>query len=83
MSPATFRHIGGAVLADHGRVTLSEARTLATFYAREARSQTPAVSDECRRRANALQAAAAAASTWRRAAGWHDPDRADRPPPVD
>jgi hypothetical protein len=83
MSPANFRHIGGAVIADHGRVTLAAARALAFFYTREAGSQTPGVSGECRRRAQALEGAVAAASTWRRAAGWSDPDLADRPPPLD
>ena len=83
MSPANFRHIGGAVIADHGRVSLATARALALFYTREAGSQGPRVSDECRRRAQALEGAVAAASMWRRAAGWNDPDLADRPPPSD
>ena len=33
MTPANFRHIGGAVIADHGRVTpYATARALALFY---------------------------------------------------
>jgi len=83
MSPANFRHIGGAVIADHGRVTLAAARALAVFYTREAGSQMTGVSGECRRRAHALEVATAAAATWRRAAGWNDPDLADHRPPLD
>jgi hypothetical protein len=77
MSPANFRHIGGAVIADHGRVTLAQARALALFYAWEAGSETRGASGECRRRAHALERAVAGASSWRRAAGWKDPDLAD------
>lgn len=67
------------MVADHGRVTLTVARALAFFYAREAGLETPEVSRECRRRAHALEGAVIAASTWRRAAGWNDPDLADHP----
>jgi hypothetical protein len=81
MSPADFRHIGGAVVADHGRVSLADARALALFYKREAGSKTCESSGECRRRARALESAVTAASAWRRAAGWTEPDLADRPPP--
>ena len=79
MTPAHYRHIGGAVVADHGHVTLAAARALALFYAGEAGFETPEVSSECRRRAHALAGAITAASTWRRAAGWNDPDLADHP----
>ena len=78
MNPACFRHIGGAVVADHGAITLAEARALAVFYQREACSQTRGASDECWRRANALENAVADASAWRRAAGWINPELADQ-----
>ena len=69
MNRACFRHIGGAVIADHGPVTLAEARALATFYNQEAAEALRGASGECRRRANALESAIAAAWAWRRAAG--------------
>jgi len=79
MRPANFRHIGGAIIADHGRVTLAAARASALFYAMEAGSETRAASGECQRRSHALKCAIDAASLWRRAAGWNDPDLADHP----
>lgn len=81
MSPAYFRHIGGAVIADHGAINLAQARALTIFYKRESGSQTRLASAECRRRAAALERAVVAASDWRRAAGWAEPDLADRMPP--
>jgi hypothetical protein len=83
MNRAAFRHIGGVVIADHGPVPLKAARGLVHFYTSEADRETAAASGECRRRAHALESAVAAASAWRRAAGWRDPDRADRQPPLD
>lgn len=79
MTPANYRHIGGAVIADHGPITLAAARALTFFYRTEAGCAAPAVSSECRRRARTLERAITAAFTWRRAAGWNDPDRADYP----
>jgi hypothetical protein len=71
------------VIADHGCVSLAQARLLAVFYACEAGSETREPSGECLRRAHALESAVAAASSWRRAAGWRDPDLADNEPPLD
>ncbi len=83
MSPAHYRHLGGAVLADHGCVTLAQARALALFYDQEAGTEPHGVSGECRRRARALETAITAACAWRRAAGWSDPDLADYSPRLD
>ena len=83
MSPAYFSHIGGAVISDHGAVTLAEARALAVFYNLEAGSEIHEPSSECRRRANMLCSAVAAAAAWRRAAGWTEPELADRSPPTE
>jgi hypothetical protein len=77
MNRGFFRHIGGAVIADHGLVTLAQARRLAAFYACQADFETGRTSDECLHRAQALESAVAAAMTWRRASGWKDPDLAD------
>ncbi len=65
-------------MADHGAVTLAQARALAFFYDQEAGAQLRGASGECRRRAHALETAIAAAWAWRRAAGWSDPDLADQ-----
>jgi hypothetical protein len=64
MNPANFRHIGGVVVADHGRISLAAARALARFYKSQAEAETSETSCECRRRAVALNDAIAAASTW-------------------
>lgn len=81
MKSAPFRAIGGAVVADHGPVPLALARRLGQFYASEAlhwRSQDSRdAAEACGRRANVLREAVAATETWRRAAGWADPDAAD------
>jgi hypothetical protein len=79
MKPAHYRHIGGVVVTDYGRVALSQARALALFYIAEAGMLTHERSHECWRRGRALENAVAAASAWRRAAGWADPDCADQP----
>jgi hypothetical protein len=80
VSGAPFRAIGGAIVSDHGVIALAEVRTLAVFYASEAKS--PFASAVWRRladdRARALKQAAAEAEGWRRAAGWTDPDVADQ-----
>ena len=83
MSGALHRHIGGAIIADHGPISLAAARDLVRFYALEAeicaeRGATR-VARLCARRALDLNAAIEAAALWRQAAGWRDPDRADRP----
>jgi hypothetical protein len=76
---APYRHIGGAIVADHGPIGLGEARALARFYAREAKSgaQAPALARACVNRARTLRAAARAAARWRLAAGWRLPEEAD------
>jgi hypothetical protein len=83
MNGAPFRAIGGAVVADHGPLSLAEARALARFYASEAGHWRDldgrAASDACARRAGTLRDAVTAAEMWRRAAGWADPDAADDP----
>ncbi len=83
MNGAPFRHIGGAVIADHGALSLAAARRVAAFYRREAEhpgaAATPALARLCLERARNLDAAATAAIEWRRAAGWSDPDQAHRP----
>ncbi len=82
MNHAPYRHIGGAVIADHGAIALAQARALIQFYEREARfnlrAGLAAAARLCRRRAAALNAALDAATLWRRAAGWRDPEAADR-----
>lgn len=79
---APYRHIGGMVLADHGPLSLSAARALEVFYRAEARHgralDDRAASEGCAIRADALSRAATAAAAWRRAAGWTDPEAADR-----
>ncbi len=81
MKGAPFRHIGGALIADHGPLTLAQARGLAAFYREEAAQAAERGSPEgvrvCQRRAVALAESIRAAETWRRAAGWRDPDAAD------
>jgi len=75
-----FRHIGGAVIADHGPIPLAAARDLARFYAIEAQAAAASSSgfaDLCQTRATVLDAAVRDAARWRRAAGWRDPDEAD------
>ena len=82
MNSAPFRSIGGTVLADHGPIPLGAARNLARFYASEALHWrglgSQGAFEACVRRADVLRDAVAAAETWRRAAGWGDPDAADR-----
>ncbi len=81
MMTAPFRHIGGAILTDHGPLTLREARRLAEVYRREtahwADAGHAAGQAMCRSRAQALEEAVSGAETWRRAAGWAFPDDAD------
>jgi len=79
---APYRHIGGMVMADHGPLTLTAVRALEAFYRAEARYRRalddPATSQGCAFRADVLAEAATAAEAWRRAAGWTDPEAADR-----
>jgi hypothetical protein len=79
MTRPPFRAIGGAIIADHGPLTLAAARALAAFYNREQASLRPGthLADLCADRARALGAAADDAALWRRAAGWSDPEAAD------
>ena len=83
LSDAAFAHVGGAVVSDHGPIPLAAARALAAFYAREAHAcvaqDAQFAAGLCARRALALDRAAQDAARWRRAAGWRDPDKADRP----
>ena len=81
MTPPPFRHIGGAVIADHGPIGLTQARELAKLYALEAAHLAECDripwSRVCAARAEALNTAIVAACRWRRAAGWRDPDMAE------
>jgi len=82
VNAAPYRHIGGAILTDHGPVPLGRARALACFYGREARFNALngafQAAQTCRRRAEILSDAAREADAWRRAAGWRRPGDADR-----
>lgn len=80
MKGAPYRHIGGAIVADHGPIGLGETRALARFYVREAKfnAQAPDLARACVNRARTLRAAARAAARWRLAAGWRLPEEADR-----
>ncbi|MBA3812680.1 MAG: hypothetical protein H0X27_13755 [Caulobacteraceae bacterium] len=79
---APYRHIGGAVIGDHGPIALAEVRALAGFYEREAGlnqlTGAAGAAEICGLRARVLRAALEAADRWRRAAGWRDPEAADR-----
>lgn len=81
MTDPAFVHIGGAVVCDHGRLSLAEARALSAGYAREAEHWFGAgeirAARACAGRSAALRKAADAAALWRRAAGWRDPEAAD------
>ena len=81
MSGAPFRHIGGAVIADHGPLSLAAAEASARFYSDEASALRDACAHRlaglCAEREDALRAAIDAARSWRRAAGWADPHDAD------
>jgi len=81
VNSAAFRHIGGAVIADHGRIGLVQTGELAAFYAIEAGAAAGAGAVHwaaiCAGRATVLAAASQAATRWRRAAGWADPRDAD------
>jgi len=81
MSGVPHRHIGGAIIADHGPLSLAAARDLSRFYTLEAdvcvREGAAGMARLCTRRAQALRAAVEAATLWRRAAGWRAPDAAD------
>jgi hypothetical protein len=59
------RHIGGGLVSEAGPLTLAEGRALARIL---------------RGRLHELEAALAAASQWRSAAGWGVPDAADQWP---
>ena len=82
MTGARYRHLGGALVTDHGGISLAVARDLAVFYARESQVHVERgaarAAHECAARAQCLIEAIAAASLWRRAAGWSDPDMADQ-----
>jgi hypothetical protein len=77
MSPLPCRAIGGAVITDHGTLTLAEATALTRFYAAEAASAGGSWRATCAERARTLLAARMEATLWRRAAGWADPLDAD------
>ena len=82
MKGANYRHLGGALMTDHGRITLAAARGLAAFYAQEVLANialgAPHAAHECGIRSRTLVDVVAAATAWRRAAGWADPDMADQ-----
>jgi hypothetical protein len=82
MTPVRFAHIGGSVIADHGPVSLAVARALAETYRREgiheAKNGRAVAALVCADRAQSLAVAVTAATQWRQAAGWGDPDSADR-----
>lgn len=77
-----FHHVGGAVIGDLGAVSLAVARDLVRFYGREAlhcrAMGERAAAVLCARRALDLHLAVNKARRWRSAAGWRDPDDADR-----
>ena len=81
MTDPAYAHVGGAVVCDHGPLTLVEARAMSISYASEAEHWFAAgaikAGRACARRAMALAKAAADAALWRRAAGWRDPEAAD------
>ena len=77
MRQTLIGHIGGAVIADYGPISLTAAVDLVSFYRLEACHQPPLAAAICRERAQALDCAVAAASRWRTAAGWLDPHAAD------
>ena len=82
MTAAPYRHIGGAIAADHGRLSLAAAAASAGFYAQEVAGLNEAGTLRwarvCAEREEALRSAISEARRWRRAAGWADPDKADR-----
>ena len=78
MSGVFYRAIGGMVATDHGPLALGEARDLALLYARDAAVAEGPWRRLCAERARAMAGAANEASDWRRAAGWANPDEADR-----
>jgi hypothetical protein len=80
MTRAPYRAIGGAIITDHGPVTLAAARALAEFYHHEQAGLRPGarLAVLCAERARALAGAVHEAQLWRRAAGWTNPEAADR-----
>ena len=81
MTDPAYGHIGGAVVCDHGPLTLAAARALSLTYSGEAEywlsMGETAAGRACAARALALRRAADDAALWRRAAGWRDPEAAD------
>ena len=82
MDRADFRHIGGAVIADHGPIPLTRARAMMRAYRQEAERSSETMAGECRRRADLLDEAIRSATLWRLAAGWTHPERADSARPL-
>ncbi len=80
MKDQPFRHIGGAIVADHGAVALTSARALSKLYQERAAAEIflGRTDDQLKARARSLDGAIAQAVIWRRAAGWTDPEAADR-----
>jgi len=78
---ATYVSIGGMVTSDVGPMSLMSALAAAEFYRIEAEHCRGAGGDKmaktCADRAEAILKAAQAASAWRRAGGWSDPNDAD------
>jgi hypothetical protein len=80
VSAADIRSIGGDIIADGGRVGLSQARALAEIFAGLVPEFAPDsyFARFCREQSKAYRRAAASAARWRRAAGWKAPERADQ-----
>jgi len=74
--------MGGAIVTGYGAIGLAQAQRLAAFYAAEALHSrldgAHAAARLCEERSADLRAAIAAATLWRRAAGWREPEAADR-----
>jgi hypothetical protein len=76
-----YRHVGGAVMGEHGPLTLARALDLLRIYGRGAiNCETAGARGLARayaRRTLSLHNAISEARRWRRAAGWRDLDAAD------
>ena len=79
--PCLFWHSGGAVVCAKGALPLRRARQLERFCADQgaqaAHENHPWRAASLLTNAQALKAAVTAAESWRRAAGWANPDHAD------
>ncbi len=80
MKDQPFRHIGGAIVANHGALALTSAQAMSKIYQQRAAAEISLgrTDDQLNARARSLDGAIAEAIIWRRAAGWTDPEAADR-----